>query len=289
LYHEAFQDPIKLAKILMNPQTTKKKKNFKKKKEDFDPIIKKVKVEKPKKVEDKAPEPEFEGFPIEEEEEEKLNIDKFRDLFQEKKSKLETKKARKEAELLNRIKIKAPTAEFPPLKIEEKSEDPYNKHFGLEQETLIKEKVDLIGQKAPENFSDKLIQKDFAYAFEEQDDLEILATDQDTVTNQVKIKEFQLKSSLKGVGKMYQDQMEEVWATDLKVETHSDGVVAKPFVHSAFEINAEIEEDEENNRLKSVFPIMESYYDLIYTDTNEENCMKVSKFFFGLNLILFLV
>ena len=261
----------------MNPQTNKKKKNFKKK-EDHDPIIKKVKVEKPKKVEAKNAEPEVEDNFIIEEEEEKLNIDKFRDLFQEKKSKLQIKKARKESEFMNKINIKAPTTQFPPLKISEKSEDPFNVHFGLDQNVLIKEKVDLVAQKAPENMANKLIQKDFAYSFEEQDDLEVLNTEQDTVTNQVKIKEFQLKPSLKGPGKVYQDQTEEVWSSDLRSETYSnkqEGIVTKPHVHSAFTINAEIEEDEENNRLKSVFPIMESYYDLIYTDTNEENCMKV--------------
>ncbi len=265
----------------MNPQEhkPKKNKNFKKK-TDFDPIIKKVKFDKPKKREKEIKDVEFEDFPDEEvqKEEEKLDFDKFRDLFQEKSSKTQAKLARKEKEILNKINLKAPQAqEYPFIEAKELGEDPLEVHYGYNPETLIKEKVDLISEKAPQNAGKDVIQTDFAYAFEEQDDLEVLNVEQGTVTNNIKMKEFQLKSSCKGAGKAYQDRLGNVWGTDLRAEKHADGEnkLSQPVVHSAFAINAEMEENEEGDQLKTVFPIMESFYDLVFTDPNEEGCMKV--------------
>lgn len=266
----------------MDQQFTKKKKKTNRKKPDNDPIIKKKqKLEKPKTAK-KEPEIDFEEH-VEEQEEEKLNFEKFMDMFQENKnSKVKAKKNSKEIQARNRIMTKdIGIAQYPRIETIESEKDPLEEHFGLDYNDLVKNKLNLLEEKAPENIADKyLSKKDFVYSFEEAEDIEVLNTHQDAVTNQVKLKEYELKHTLKGSGKVYQDQIGEVWTTDAKVEAITKGsteVISKPVMHSVLQINADMEASEENNVLQTVFPIMESYYDLIFSDPNEENCFKVRK------------
>ena len=259
-------------------QQKKKKKHYKKNPGESDPIIKKVKTEvKPKQP--KKPEPVPQDDPIEEQEEEKLNYDKFMDLFQEKKSKTEAKLARKQAKAVNRVLVKETSLiQHPVLETQENTEDPFALHYGIDQDVLIKQKLVLTGEKGPETIANQaLVQKDFFYAFEEQEDLEVLNTEKETVGNQIKMREYELKSTLKGAGKVYQDEAGEIWTSDLKAEIHckdKGGVFSKPVVNKAFEDHVGMEQDDGTNALLGVFPAMESYYDVIYSDPNEEFVMK---------------
>ena len=202
------------------------------------------------------------------------------DLFQEKKSKSQVKLARKQTEAINKVLVKEVSlSQHPRLNTTDQGQDTMLAHYDLPQETLIKQKLVLTGEKAPETIANQaLVQKDYFYSFEEQEDLEVLNTEKDTVANQVKLREYELKSTLKGAGKTYQDETGEVWTTDLKVETHSGGkgdVLTKSTIHQAFEDHVGMEQEDGTNALKAVWPAMESYYDLIYSDPNEEYCMKV--------------
>jgi len=261
-------------------QQKKKKKHFKKNPGESDPIIKKIKTEpKPKKSEPRNPEPVPEQDIHGEQEEEKLNYDKFMDLFQEKKSKTEAKLARKQAKAINRVLVKETSLiQHPLLETQANTEDPFTLHYGLAQDTLIKQKLVLTGEKGPETIANQaLVQKDFFYAFEEQEDLEVLNIEKETVGNQIKMREYELKSNLKGAGKVYQDEAGEIWTSDLKAEAHSNGkggILANPTVNKAFQDHVGMEQEDGTNALLGVFPAMESYYDVIYSDPNEEFVMK---------------
>ena len=265
----------------MDPQKQQKKR-VNKNKPDHDPIIqKRVKPNKSKK----SHKPEAEAIdtePVHEEEEEKLNFEKFTDLFKEGgTSKLAAKQLAKQNRAQNKVVVKDyNVAQYPRLNIAEAEQDPLTSHFGLSISEMVKSKVDLLNEKVPENAADKYnMPKDFSYAFEEDDeDLDVINVAQGVVTNNVKIKEYQVKPTLKGAGKLYQDKGGEVWNTDNRVESSTNGkqgFISQPVIHPSLELNVAVEDSDENPHLKTVLPIMESYLDLVYTDANEDNCPKV--------------
>lgn len=246
-----------------------KKFSKKKEKEDLDPILKK-KVPQGKQKEDEI-NYEFEDGDDEEAkpEEEKLNFDKFRDLFRPKKANKTTAKRIMKEE--NRLKVvdsdknygydKLP---FAPRKLQN-----IKNHFDLAQETLIKSKLQLISESLPA--AKTQLGSNFSYDFDEDDEEDGQA---EKLNNQIKVKEFKLNSDLKAKGKLYSDQNGSVWLSDNALESvfkKEKGIQSDLDIHDTILTNMGALDVEEEQQFKmNIFKMMESYVDMIYADANEQ-------------------
>lgn len=252
----------------------------KKDKEDLDPIIKKRQLNngKSKQIEEQP-----DGFDDDEIkdmkfDEPKLKFDKFVDIFREGKvAKMKQKAIQKDnskLQLANRdMKLS-----YTPLKFTKKNEDRFENHFNLLSKDILK-KTELVSEKAP-TLETKKITGDFSYAFEEEsEDENLLFTEQEKLNNQVKYKEYKLKSILKQKGKLYSDSNGEVWVADTNLEENPSfkkGIDTAYNIHQVLQTRvAELDISEDRPFKDGIFRLMQSYFDIGYTDANEAHLVSV--------------
>jgi len=255
-----------------------KRKSKTQEKEDYDPIIKRRNPNEKKNKETEEPQYVFEDMEEEKGEDEKLNFDRFVDLFKDKKKSKAAQKAFRKDEAKVRLAVRDSSSAYDPLKFNKREKLSVFQHFEYDYKELIKTKTDFVSEKTPEIQKNRL-DKNFSYAFEdENEDMEVLNLEKNILNNDIKYREYKIKPSLKGKGKFYSDSLGDIWVSDANLESGvmKKGLQADLSLHPTIAARvAELSPDEDKELKINAFRIMESYVDYIYADANEEHLKSV--------------